>query len=126
MLKRMGSDDEWNFDVVQDEKTLILRGAYEYIEKLQRQVQELHSELDSDSCFSDDESCCSDDGSCCRDDDDDDDDVSSCEDDLSTEELLVDSNVAVLEASRAECSGCSHFTVGFCRLLRFFFDYQNV
>lgn len=45
-----------------DEKASILTGAYEYIEKLQRQVQELHYDLDSehDSSvvdFWEDESC---------------------------------------------------------------------
>lgn len=34
----------------QDEKASILRDTYEYIEKLQKQVNDLHYELDTDSC----------------------------------------------------------------------------
>jgi (p)ppGpp synthase/HD superfamily hydrolase len=92
----METDDGWNLDVVQDEKESILAGAYEYIENLQRQVQELNDELDGESAYSDD---------------DDEDDVSSCEDDLGAEAgRPVDSN-AGLELDRAECCGCSNPTV---------------
>jgi hypothetical protein len=95
----METDDVWDLDVVQNEKESILAGAYEYIENLQRQVQELNDELDGESAYSDD------------DDDDEEDDVSSCEDDLSAEiERPVDSN-AGLELDRAECCGCSNPTV---------------
>ena len=91
-------------DVVQDEKESILAGAYEYIENLQRQVQELNDELDGESAYSDD-------------DDDEEDDVSSCEDDLSAEaERPADSN-AGLELDRAESCGCSNPTVGLLRRL---------
>jgi hypothetical protein len=57
-----------SWDVVQDEKESILASAYEYIENLQRQVQELNDKLDGESAYSDD-------------DDDEEDDLSSCEDD---------------------------------------------
>ncbi|KAG0609093.1 hypothetical protein M758_8G156800 [Ceratodon purpureus] len=77
-----------------NEKSEILVGAYEYIERLQRQVQELQSELDAEGGDSDD-----------------DDDVSSCEDSLSgEEERSVDSN-AGLEVSCSECCGDSLPTV---------------
>ncbi|KAG0565060.1 hypothetical protein KC19_8G160400 [Ceratodon purpureus] len=70
-----------------NEKASILTGAYEYIEKLQRQVLELHDELDSESVCSDDEE----------------DDVSSCEDDLNTEaDSPLDFN-AVFQGSGVEC-----------------------
>lgn len=94
MVKSMNSfDGMCNSDVVQDEKTSILAGACEYIEKLQRQVQELQYELDTDSACSDE-----------------DDSVSSCEDALSTELERPADAIAVMDA---ECRGCSHFTVGF-------------
>lgn len=61
------------------EQGAVLTGAYEYIEKLQRQVQQLHSEFDAESCSDDDH-------------------VSSCEGDSSTscteDERPVDSNSA--------------------------------
>lgn len=57
-----------------DERASVLTGAYEYIESLQRQVQELHSELDTVSWSDDDddESSCEDDCArpSCSDDDD--------------------------------------------------------
>lgn len=90
------------FSAVQDEKASILTGAYEYIEKLQRQVQELHYELESESCCDDDLSACED-------------DFSLWEDDFSPscteEERPADSNAAV-ESSCTSCCGCSQPTVG--------------
>lgn len=74
-----------------NEKASILAGAYEYIEKLQRQVLELYTELDTEFACSDEE-------------------VSSCEGDYFSdedEERPVDSNAA-LEATCLECRGCSH------------------
>lgn len=44
-----------------DERASVLTDAYEYIAQLQRQVQELHSELDSETCSDDDASSCEDD-----------------------------------------------------------------
>jgi len=89
---------------LQDEKASILTGAYEYIEKLQRQVQELLYELESESCGDDDLNDCED-------------DLSRWEDDLSPscteEERPVDSNAAV-ESSCTSCCGCSQPTVGRC------------
>jgi len=84
-----------------DERASVLTGACEYIEKLQRQVQELHSELDTESCS-----------------DDDDDDVSSCEDQeasspsCSGDERPVDSN-STYEWSSASRRGrsCSRVEV---------------
>lgn len=88
-----------------DEKASILTGAYEYIETLQRQVQELHYELEAESCCDDDLSSC-------------DDDLSSCEDDFcpscTGEERPVDSN-AVEEASCTSYCGCSQPTVDVVR-----------
>ncbi len=104
MVKDARSDDGCDFAVVQNERASILVGAYEYIEKLQRQVQELYSELDTEFACSDDE-------------------VSSCEDEYFSddeEERPVSSNPA-LEASRAECRGCSHPMVGSTNLLAFFY-----
>lgn len=76
----------------------MLTGAYKYIENLLRQVQELHYELDTESCS-------------------DDDDVSSCDDyDLSPscteEERPLDSNSA-FEWSSASRRGRSRSRVGF-------------
>jgi hypothetical protein len=86
-------------DLYTDEKESILASAYEYIENLQRQVQELNDEVDGESAYSDD-------------DEDEEDNVSSCEDDLSAEvEQHVDSN-AGLKLDRAEYCGCSNPTVG--------------
>ena len=102
VLKSTGFDDVSDHGM-QNEKGSILSGAYEYIEKLQRQVQELSSELDTDSSCSDD------------------DDMSSCEfltDD--DEERPVDSKAALV-ANHGECRGCSHPTVGFCRATLFCF-----
>lgn len=47
------SNDQWDVSLFlawQDEKASILGDTYEYIEKLQRQVSDLHYELDTDSC----------------------------------------------------------------------------
>lgn len=45
----------------QEEKASILADAYKYIEKLQRQVEELYYELGTESCFEEGSSCCEDD-----------------------------------------------------------------
>ena len=95
------SGDVCDFDAVQNEKASILTGAYEYIEKLQRQVLELHDELDSESVCSDDEE----------------DDVSSCEDDLNTEaDSPLDFN-AVFQGSGVECREDSCDMVSFFGLI---------
>ncbi|XP_024360345.1 transcription factor SCREAM2 [Physcomitrium patens] len=44
-----------------EEKASILADAYKYIEKLQRQVEELYYELGTESCFEEGSSCCEDD-----------------------------------------------------------------
>lgn len=82
-----------------DERASVLTGACEYIKKLQRQVQELHSEVDTGPCS-----------------DDDDDDVSSCEDDevsspsCSEDERPGDSN-STYEWSSASSRGRSRSRV---------------
>ena len=106
MLENALSDEGYGFAVLQDEKASILAGAYEYIEKLQRQVLELYTELDTEFACSDEE-------------------VSSCEGDYFSDEdeRPVDSNAA-LEATYLECRGCSHPMVGLCRAFMLFrFDY---
>jgi len=94
---------------LQDERASVLTDAYEYIAQLQRQVQELHSELDTETCS--------------------DDDASSYEDDFespscSDEERAVDSNSA-FEWSCASRRGRSRSRVGFLRpSFCFRFDYR--
>lgn len=103
-MLRLESDDRCN---LQSERASVLTGACEYIEKLQRQVQELHSELDTESCS-----------------DDDDDDGSSCEDDevsspsCSEDERPVDSN-STYEWSSASCRGRSRSRVRYLPPLSF-------
>lgn len=87
----------------------MLTGAYEYIEKLQRQVQQLHSEFDAESCSDDDH-------------------VSSCEGDSSTscteDERPVDSNSA-FEWSCASRRGRSRARVGFGDRLLFSYFFAS-
>lgn len=84
-----------------DVKASILTGAYEYIKKLERQVQDLQHELDAESCCEDDASYS-------------DDDLSTCEVDLRqwfTEEKRPVGCNAASEAELTSCHGCPQPTV---------------
>ncbi|XP_024356358.1 transcription factor SCREAM2 [Physcomitrium patens] len=85
------------------EKSSILADAYEYIEKLQRQVEELNYELDMESYLGDDLCHCEDDCSC-------------CEHNLSpsSTERTAESNAGLESSSGSDC-GCSQPTVEIVR-----------